>query len=174
MGTCYNTCALPIELSLNEHIKIVMEFAETTFIPQGICVYIAIHSGKRQNGINNPHVHILLIDRPVDRNGFCPKKNREWNDRKNISILRECWERTLNRAFERNGLDVRVSRESLEVQGIKREATKHLGRAVTEMEHRGVFTERGEEHRKIIERNRLKELEKQMELDRKKSRELER
>jgi len=159
-------CALPNELKLNDYIEIITEFVETVFLPEGMCADIAIHSGEKPDGINNnPHVHILLTDRPIDRNGFCRVKNREWNRREKIIYWRNQWEKTLNRAFERNNLKVRVSCESLEVQGIKREPTKHIGRAALEMERRGVQTERGNRNREIIARNQLKR-EKKLELER--------
>ena len=62
-------------------------------------------------------------------------------------------------AYERNGLDIRVSHESLEVQGIRnREPTIHLSRADWQREMRGIHTPAGDRKREIQERNRRREL----------------
>lgn len=59
-----------------------------------------------------------------------------------------------NRAYERNGLDIRVSHESLEVQGIKdREPTIHLSLSDWQKEKRGERTIAGDKKRAIKERN---------------------
>ena len=68
--------------------------------------------------------------------------------------LREEWARLQNRDFEKRGLDVRVSHESYAAQGIDQEPTKHLGPSVIALESQGIRTDRGDEHRKIINRNR--------------------
>jgi len=149
--------ALPNELTLEEQIRLVNEFVIEAFINQGICVDIAIHSGEKGNGINNPHVHILLTDRPIGRDGFCDKKNRDWNRKSYVCLWRELWAKAQNREFERKGLDVRVSYESLEVQQIDREPTKHLGRKVMEMKRRGKETDRNKENRAIIAGNQERE-----------------
>ena len=133
-----------------------------------MCADIAIHKGHREDeshikgehakvSPNNPHMHILLTDRPIGQEGFCVKKNRDWNKKSFVRHWREMWEKVLNKEFERNGLDFRVSHESVEVQGIDREPTKHLGRKATEMKRRGKETSRDSENRAIKARN--KELE---------------
>lgn len=75
----------------------------------GICADIAIHDIINVNdpARNNPHVHILLTDRPVSKEGFSLKKNREWNDwngNKLIKSWREQWAIAQNRAYKRKGL----------------------------------------------------------------------
>lgn len=130
-----------------------------------MCADIAIHRGHREdnsrtegdhtkNSPNNPHVHILLADRPLGQKGFCTKKNRDWNKKDFVRQWRELWEKVQNKEFERNGFDIRVSHESLEVQGIDREPTKHLGRKTMEMKRRGIETNRDSENRAIEDRNK--------------------
>lgn len=166
--------ALPIELNLDEQIKLVEEFVMEAFIKHGIAADVAIHDGHRRNKVqvekgyeqdfpDNPHVHILLTDRPMDKSGFCSKKNRDWNRKEYICQWRELWEKVQNYEFERKGLNVRISHESLEAQQIDREPTIHLGRAVIEMKDRGKETNRYIKNQAIEKRNKEREEERQLE-----------
>jgi ATP-dependent exoDNAse (exonuclease V) alpha subunit len=160
--------ALQNELPLDAQIKAIREFIIEAFVKQGMCADLAIHRGHRKDkslmegehakgSPNNPHLHILLTDRPIERKGFCAKKNRDWNKTVYVRQWRELWEKVQNKEFERNGLDIRVSHESLEIQGIDREPTKHLGRKTTEMKRRGKETNRDSENRAIEVRNNDRE-----------------
>ena len=66
-------------------------------------------------------------------------------------------------------MEVRVSHESLEVQGIDREPTVPLGRAATALERKGIQTEAGNWNRKIVAQ--LKQKEEDVRLRRQKRRE---
>ena len=57
--------ALPIELSTKEQIDFVRAFVHENFVNIGMCADFAIHD----KGDGNPHCHILLTMRPIDRNG---------------------------------------------------------------------------------------------------------
>ena len=97
--------ALPNELSPDEHINLVREYVGDSFVSHGMIADVAIHSGHRaahdkdpsdieaEHDImispNNPHAHIMLTDRPVGKRGFEPKKDRSWNDCKNVELWRE-------------------------------------------------------------------------------------
>jgi ATP-dependent exoDNAse (exonuclease V) alpha subunit len=153
--------ALPRELSGEEQIRMVNDFVREAFVSLGMCVDVAIHD--KDDG--NPHFHALLTDRPIDNEGFCQIKNRDWNKKIHVLQWRELWENTQNRELERKGLEKRISRESLEVQGINREPTRHLGRSATEMDRRGIRTDRGDENHAIESRNRERE-ERQQQRDR--------
>ena len=130
-----------------------------------MCADIALHEGRMDEHRkpvsikpvfgrqNNPHVHILLTTRMVDKNGFNDKKCREWDKRLYVTIWRRAWADILNKEFERLGMNERVSHESYAAQGIKREPTRHLGPSVMEMELRGIQTERGNKHREVMARN---------------------
>ena len=52
---------------------------------------------------------------------------------------------------------MRVSHESLEVQGIDREPTRPLGRAATALEKKGIQTEVGNRNREIVAQLKEKE-----------------
>lgn len=156
--------SLPNELPLREQIRIVSSFIEHNFIRQGLCAVAAIHQGKNVEdpSRDNPHVHIIVPTRTVEPEGFSKKKDREHDKREYIGIWREQWAFVQNRAYERNGLEIRVSHESLEAQGeLDREPTIHLSRIDWQKERRGERTLAGDEKREIEERNRERALERQ-------------
>jgi len=162
--------ALPNELSFDEHVSLTRDFLNRFFVAHGFLADIAIHQGiidlsskpdticAVQEYQNNPHAHILVPLRPVDEGGFQQTKNRCMNSRSYVMKWREEWARIQNQAFERLGLDVRVTHESLAQRGIDREPSIHLGAATIALERKGILTERGDEYRAIIERNRDREL----------------
>lgn len=148
--------SLPNELPLHEIIRIVMEYVDLNFTGQGLCAIVAIHEGRNKADPtkNNPHVHIIVSTRSIGPDGFGEKKDREHNNPKYANIWREQWAKVQNRAYERNGLDVRVSHESLEVQGeYDREPTIHLSRIDWQKENLGERTIAGDEKRAIKARN---------------------
>lgn len=164
--------SLPNELPPGEQIRIVREFIEDNFVSCGLCAVAAIHRGLNRNdpSRNNPHVHIIVPTRTFGPDGFSPWKDREHNQRKYIKIWREQWAAVQNRAYERNGLDVQVSHEALEVQGKRnREPTIHLSRIDWQKEQRGERTPAGDRKRAVRERNeeriRQREIEQKYELE---------
>ena len=115
------------EFSDKERIDLTRSFVKNAFVSLGMCAIMALHVGENGNPAwNNPHAHVLLTDRPVDSNGFCSKKNRNWNTVEQLNKWRAAWAEAQNRAFKEKGLEMRVSHESLEVQGIDREPTRPL------------------------------------------------
>ena len=164
--------SLPNELPPGELVRIVHEFIEQNFVSCGLCAIAAIHRGQNaeDRSRNNPHVHIIVPTRTVEEDGFCRWKDREHDKRRYIGIWRERWAEVQNRAYERCRLDIRVSHESLEVQGKRdREPTIHLSLADWQKEQRGERTCAGnrkhtiEAHNK--ERSRKHQLEREHELD---------
>lgn len=167
-------CSLPNELPVQELIQIVSEYIRTNFVTCGLCAIAAIHEGRNKTdpSRNNPHAHIVVPTRTIDWDGFSKRKDREHDKRKYIGIWREQWANVQNRAYERNGLEIRVSHESLEVQGIRgREPTIHLSRIDWQREQRGEQTLAGTQKRKIQDRN--EERLRQQQIDRERKREIE-
>ncbi len=160
--------SLPNELSLYEQSKIVEQYILKNFIAHDLCAIAAIHEGRNKNDPkrDNPHVHIIVPTRSVEPNGFCKKKNREWNKREYINIWREEWASEQNQAYERNRLNIRVSHESLEVQGKDREATIHLSRIDWQKELLGDQTINGDRKRAIKRRNDERIHQKELERER--------
>ena len=73
------------------------------------------------NKVGNPHAHILLTTREINltNNGF-GKKNREWNDKENLKIWRQEWEKHCNRRLSIAGSKSRIDHRSLKNQGLDR------------------------------------------------------
>ncbi len=152
--------SLPNELPPGEWIRIVREFVENNFTSQNLCAVAAIHRGRNlaNPSKNNPHVHIIVSTRTLGPDGFSKKKDREHNKKQYLIQWREQWAEIQNRAYERNQLDIRISHESLAVQGkLDREPTIHLSHMDWQKEQRGERTAAGNRKRKIQERNRQRE-----------------
>ena len=152
--------SLPNELPFHELTRIVGEFTRTNFVNHDLCAIAAIHEGRNANDLsrNNPHVHIIVPIRTVGPDGFSRKKDREHNKSEYLIMWRKDWADVQNRAYERSGLDIRVSHESLEVQGIDRKPTPHLSLADWQREKRGEHTDAGDKKREIEARNRERAL----------------
>jgi ATP-dependent exoDNAse (exonuclease V) alpha subunit len=170
--------ALPNELTLDEQTALAREFVRDNFTSKGMCADVAIHSGNHGHrrdetqelpiDVNhdtiiyprNPHAHILVTTRHVGREGF-GRKNRDWDKKENLLLWREEWAKAQNREYERKGLEISVSHETLAKQGLDREPTKHLGHEAAAMERRGIHTHIGNENRAIEARNRERETSKE-------------
>ena len=113
---------MPKELNLQEQIRLVKEYIQENFVNQGMIADFAIHD--KNDG--NPHVHILLTTRHVDKSGF-GKKNRDWNNFDNVKIWRKNWEKICNNALEQKGIAERIDHRTLEAQGLDRAPTIHVG-----------------------------------------------
>ncbi len=67
--------ALPKELDLVQQIELAKRFAQTHFVEKGLPADIAIHD----HGDGNPHAHILISTRRLEKNGFSKYKARDLN-----------------------------------------------------------------------------------------------
>ena len=129
--------ALPREISREEQINLVRIFCDQNFVAKGMCVDFAIHD----KGDGNPHVHILLPTRRVDKNGFTVK-DRSWNDRAMLEQWRESWADWCNHKLYFVS-DERIDHRSYEAQGIDKIPTVHLGAGACTIEKKGKKTDRG-------------------------------
>lgn len=164
--------SLPNELCTDELIDIVKEFSARNFVDKGLAVIAAIHSGTNKSDPtrNNPHAHILVSTRTVTPEGFSKHKCREYDKKSDVREWRSEWADIQNRAYQRNGLDIRVSCERLSKQGIDREPVNRLSFADWQREKRGIRTDAGNKRRLILEKNqeraRLAELQQELDFDR--------
>ena len=77
--------SLPRELNSQEHINLVREYVQDNFVSKGMCADFAIHD--KNDG--NPHAHIGLTIRPINKDGewetktttFYVCKNRQGEER---------------------------------------------------------------------------------------------
>ncbi|SEL39495.1 MobA/MobL family protein [Ruminococcus albus] len=139
--------ALPRELSREDQIDLVRQFCKQCFVSKGMCCDFAIHD----KGDGNPHVHILLTTRRVDKNGFT-QKERTWNDRKLLLEWRERWADWCNHKLYFVS-DARVDHRSYKDQGIDRLPQIHMGVEVCAVERKGFKTDKGNKNRRIRQRN---------------------
>jgi hypothetical protein len=170
--------ALPAELDRDMQIKLVRAYVRDTFVVSGMCADFSIHD----KGDRNPHAHIMLTLRPLKESGEWGAKCRkeydldgrgqriplpgggfkshrvnttDWNDPSKAEVWRATWADACNRALEQIGRPERIDHRSYNRQGVQKIPTVHMGVAATQMEHRGLTTEKGTVNREIAAQNRL-------------------
>ena len=79
----------------------------------------------------------------------------DWNSQENAEVWRKAWADLANEFLERNNRPERIDHRSYERQGIDQIPTVHIGVAASQMEKKGIATERGELNRSIKAANRL-------------------
>lgn len=122
--------ALPRELTHDQNVELIREFAEA--LTKGRASWVAgIHDGP--GDADNPHSHIIFRDRDFETG----KRVMELSEKGSTERIRIAWEERVNAALERAGLEVRVDRRTLEAQGIDREAEIHVGQAARQLTERG-------------------------------------
>ena len=170
--------AIPKELPPEQQIKLVREYVKDNFVSAGMCADIAIHDKKD----GNPHAHIMLTMRPLNENGewgakskkeYITNKNGEriklkngnfktkkvdtidWNEQSKAELWRSKWAELANKYLEQNSIADRIDHRSFERQGTEQIPTVHLGVAASQMERKGITTERGNINREIKAHNRI-------------------
>ena len=170
--------ALPVELSKAEQLALVRSYVKDNFVDAGMCADFAIHD----KGTGNPHAHIMLTIRPIKENGEWGTKCRkvydldgqgqripdgkggwknhredttDWNRRENAEKWRAAWAACTNRALEAAGRPERIDHRSYKRQGVDKIPTVHMGPAASQMERRGIVTEKGNINREIAADNKL-------------------
>ena len=170
--------ALPKELDREKQINLVREYVKENFVKVGMCADIALHD--KNDG--NPHCHILLTMRPLnedttwgakskkeyilDENGEKVKlkngkyKSRkinttDWNEQDKAEEWRKAWADITNKYLEENSIQEKVDHRSYQRQGIEQIPTIHLGVSATQMEKKGIATDRGNINREIKHQNMI-------------------
>lgn len=175
--------ALPVELTREQNVSLVREYVNQHFVSAGMCADICMHD--KNDG--NPHAHIMLTMRPFEQGGiwgakqkkeyildpqgkkiYDPKKRQykcksipatDWNEQTKAEEWRGAWAEICNRFLEQNGHTERIDHRSYERQGIDQIPTIHLGAAASQMEKRGIATERGNLNREIeVTNQKLRQL----------------
>ncbi|WP_156020873.1 MobQ family relaxase [Streptococcus ruminantium] len=170
--------ALPKELDREKQIELVREYVKENFVKVGMCADIALHD--KNDG--KPHAHILLTMRPLnedktwgakskkeyilDENGEKVKlkngnyKTRkintvDWNEQDKAEEWRKAWADITNKYLEENSIQEKVDHRSYERQGIEQIPTIHLGVSASQMEKKGIATDRGNINREIKHQNKI-------------------
>jgi hypothetical protein len=140
--------ALPRELDRTVQIELLKYYVWYSFVHAGMIADISVHD----TGEGNPHAHVMLSTRHVNKKGF-GEKNRQWNTKDMIEKWRKEWAREANAALARNGYAERIDHRSYKRQGLDRVPMQHLGVSAHHMEVKGVKTLRGENNRVVEQIN---------------------
>ena len=170
--------ALPKELDRKKQINLVRDYVKENFVKVGMCADIALHD--KNDG--NPHAHILLTMRPLnedttwgakskkeyilDENGEKVKlkngnyKTRkintvDWNEQEKAEEWRKAWADITNKYLEENSIQEKVDHRSYQRHGIEQIPTIHLGVSASQMEKKGIVTDRGNINREIRHQNKI-------------------
>ena len=79
----------------------------------------------------------------------------DWNNRENAEVWRRAWADIANEYLAQNNRPERIDHRSYERQGIDQIPTVHVGVSATQMEKKGVATDKGEINRMIQKTNRI-------------------
>jgi MobA/MobL family len=147
--------ALPHELSAKAQWDLLRGFGLQLRDTYGAALCVSLHHSNTKGDNRNVHGHIFMTSRAVDEGGnFSKTKIRSLDDRKlgpvEVERIREMWELRCNRALQKAGFSERVTRQSLQAQGIKRRATQHLGPRATAMNRNGCRLRKAEANREIF------------------------
>lgn len=113
---------LPVELSAEQQIGLLRDFAKNSFVSQGMVADVALHLDNDKN----PHAHVMLTTRDIGPGGF-GQKRRDWNARTELLAWREGWANTANQHLAQAGLDIRIDHRTLEAQGLDLVPGRKLG-----------------------------------------------
>ena len=115
--------------------------------PRNRAVYLTKHLAEnadeykeyvRVRGKNDPKTSKANRENPLLKN---------WNSDSALEMWRERWATQINNILEKLGLPDRVDHRSYVEQGIDKVPTQHIGVAGSQIESRGVATERGNHNR---------------------------
>ncbi|MDR0905015.1 MAG: MobA/MobL family protein [Oscillospiraceae bacterium] len=173
--------ALPIELTREQNISLVRRFVKETFVSAGMCADVCVHD--KNDGNPHAHVLLTMRpfnadgswgvkqrkEYLLDENGekIYDKKKRQykcnsipttdWNEQTKAEDWRKAWAAYVNGALRLAGIlteDNVLDHRSYARQGIEQIPTIHLGTTATQLERRGIRTERGNHNREIAISNR--------------------
>ena len=170
--------ALPKELNREKQIELVRKYVKQNFVKVSMCADIALHDKNDEN----PHAHILLTMRPLNEDKTWGAKSRkeyildengekvklkngnyktrkintvDWNEQDKAEHWRKAWADITNKYLEENNIQDKVDHRSYQRQGIEQIPTIHLGVSASQMEKKGIATDRGNINREIRKQNRL-------------------
>ncbi|MDU0944915.1 MAG: MobQ family relaxase [Anaerococcus vaginalis] len=170
--------ALPKELDREKQIALVREYVKENFVKVGMCADIALHDKNDRN----PHAHILLTMRPLNEDKTWGEKSKkeyildengekiklkngnyktkkidtvDWNEQDKAEEWRKSWADITNKYLKENSIQEKVDHRSYQRQGIEQIPTIHLGVSATQMERKGIATDRGNINREIKHQNMI-------------------
>ena len=174
--------SLQNELSMEENIALARRFVQEHFVAKGMIADLDVHEPDKENGIPNPHFHVMTTMRPLNPDGTWGNKQRreyaldengerirdekgeyvfnsvhttDWHEPETLDHWREAWCQMVNAEFERKGIHAQIDHRSYEAQGVEQIPTVHEGPLVQKMEKRGIHTQKADLNRWIRTTNRL-------------------
>ena len=175
--------ALQNEFSLKENVALARQFISEQLVSCGMIADFAVHQPDKENdGIQNPHFHILCPIRPIEPDGKWGSKQRRvyrqdedgnrilgkdgkplfdavpTTDRgapETLEQWRSAWADLVNAKFAEKGLECRIDHRSNLRRGLDELPTIHEGVAVRQMENKGMSTDKGDLNRWIKATNAL-------------------
>ena len=183
--------ALQNEFTREENLQLARQFLQEEFVGKGMIVDYAIHEKDAgENGIENPHFHVMCPIRPLNPDGSWGAKQRreyildehgnripngkgdyefnavpttDWGSSERLEAWHKAWAYCCNAKFEEKHQNVRIDHRSYKRQGIEQIPTVHEGPAVRQMEARGIKTDKGNLNRLIRATNqKLREITKRI------------
>lgn len=183
--------ALQNEFTREENLQLAQQFLQDEFVSRGMIVDYAVHEKDAgEDGIQNPHFHVLCPIRPLNPDGSWGAKQRrqyildehgqripngkgdyefnavpttDWGSPERLEAWRQAWADLCNAKFEEKGLPERINNRSYARQGIEQIPTIHEGTAVRQMEAKGIVTDKGSLNRLIRATNqKLREIAKRI------------
>ncbi|WP_054313318.1 Ti-type conjugative transfer relaxase TraA [Mesorhizobium sp. 1M-11] len=143
--------ALPVELSREQNIALMRQFAVEQVLARGQVADWVYHDEA-----GNPHVHLMTTLRPLTEKGFGPKKIAEigedgqplrnkagkiqyrlWaGEKADFLAQRNRWLDLQNQHLALAGLEIRVDGRSYAERGIDLEPTAHVGAGARAIQHK--------------------------------------
>ncbi len=165
--------AIPKELTREQGIELVRDFAQALVDRYGVAIDFNVHRDDlrawdgSEKGWQGYHAHVLASTRKLGREGFGEKAAIELSDTKRKSLglangaaeieqIRQLWEVAANRHLEQAGVLQRIDRRSLKDQGIDRDPTVHLGPRVVALERDGKPSRLGDLNRKAVAEHQMR------------------
>ena len=152
--------ALPAELAPEQNVSLVREYVIRHFVSAGMCADVCVHD--KNSG--NPHAHIMLTMRPFEVDGSWGAKAHkvngrkiptiDWNEQTKAEEWRAGWAVACNAVLKQHGHEPDLDHRSYERQGVEQIPAGHMGVAATQMERKGIATERGNVNREIVVTNK--------------------
>ena len=171
--------AIPKELAPDVQLELVCEYVKQNFVSVGMCADNCYSRQKRRKPSRSYHAHytpdragrnvgsevkkgIYILDENGERiklksGNFKTRKVNtvDWNEQDKAELWRASWAEIANRYLEQNDVSERIDHRSFERQGIEQLPTIHLGTAASQMERKGIPTERGRINRMIQKANQI-------------------
>ena len=168
--------SIPKEIPTHLWRRMMIDFCNSNFVSKGMIADLSIHNKDP----NNPHCHIMLTMRPIDKKGKWLAKSRkvydldndgnriklpsgnwkshkedttDWNSQDNAELWRANWSEHCNLYLENLGHTERIDHRSYERQGIDKIPQIHLGVSASQIEQKGIKTDRGNRNREILNDN---------------------